>query len=168
MCLDESGSTIEDAPWGKAVALAQLDAAIAGGRKFALVHFSSRGEYKTDVFMPGGYGVDDVFAAVETFLDGGTNFETPLREALRLVEGGGFENADIVFVIDGVCSLPEEFRDELAQKKATHGFKITGIVMDVESPGMGFSLRPFCEDVYRTSELSRDGIVEAIIIKRAA
>jgi len=38
--------------------------------------------------------------------------------------------------------------------------------MDVESPGMAFGLKPFCEDIYRTSELSRDSIVEAVITLR--
>jgi uncharacterized protein with von Willebrand factor type A (vWA) domain len=166
MCLDESDSAKADAPWGKAVALALLDAAMAGGRKFALIHFSGNGNYKTDVFLPGGYNTDDVFAAVETFLDGGTNFETPLSEALRLIEGEGFENADIVFVTDGVCALPQDFNDEFKIKKAERRFKVTGVVMDVESPGMGFSLKPFCEDIYRTSELSQDGIVESILSMR--
>ena len=166
MCLDESDSTRDDAPWGKAVALALLDAAMAGGRKFALVHFSSRSKCKTDLFLPGAYDTNAVFAAVETFLDGGTNFETPLKEALRLIENEGYENADIVFVTDGVCSLSDAFCDYIKQKKAMYGFNITGVVMDVESPGMDFSLKPFCEDTYRTSELSRDNIVEAIITAR--
>ena len=166
VCLDESDSTLDDAPWGKAVALALLDAAMAGSRKFALIHFSSRRKCKTDLFLPGAYTTDDVFAAAETFLDGGTNFETPLNEALWLIEGEGFENADIVFVTDGICDLPEAFCDEVAQKKAAYGFKVTGIVMDAESPGMDFSLKPFCGDIYRTSELSRDNIAEVIISSR--
>lgn len=53
MCLDESGSTKADAPWGKAVAIALLDAAITGGRKVALIHSSSKDKCKTDIFIPG-------------------------------------------------------------------------------------------------------------------
>jgi uncharacterized protein with von Willebrand factor type A (vWA) domain len=166
MCLDESGSTKGDAAWGKAVALALLDAAMAGGRKFALVHFSEAGKYKTDLFLPGEYGIADVFAAAETFLGGNTDFETPLKEALRLIEGEGFENADIVFTTDGVCSLPDAFRDEVKQKQAAYGFTITGVLMDVSAPGMDFSLKPFCEEIYRTSELSQENIVESILSKR--
>jgi len=166
MCLDESGSTRQDAPWGKAVALALLDCAMAGGRKFALIHFSSGGNYKTDLFLPGGYGNEEVFAAVETFLHGGTDFETPLKEAMRLIENEGFEGADVVFVTDGICDLPNELRGEVAKKKAAFRFKITGVVMDAESPGMDFSLKPFCEEILRTSELARDSIVEMIISAR--
>ena len=167
MCLDESSSTVKDAPWGKAVALALLDVAMAGGRKFALIHFSGTGKYRTDVFLPGGYGTDDVFAAAEAFLGGGTDFVTPLNEAVLLINGGGFENADIIFVTDGICSLPETFLNTFKQDQSALKFKVTGVVMDVESSGMYFSLKPFCEHVYRTSELSRDSIAGSILSNRA-
>ena len=166
VCLDESDSTKDDAPWGKAVALALLDAAMAGNRKFALIHFSSGRKCETDMFLPGRYSTEDIFSAVETFLGGGTDFVAPLNEAVRLIESEGFDNADIVFVTDGECRLPDSFCDGLVEKKATHRFRITGVIMDVESPGMSFSLKPFCEDIYRTSELSRDSIVESIIADR--
>ena len=166
MCLDESSSTKDDAAWGKAVALALLDIAMSGGRKFALIHFAGKDKYKTDLFIPGGYDTEDVFTAAETFLNGNTDFETPLTEALRLIEYEGFDNADIIFVTDGICELPEVFRDELIQKQMASGFTVTGVLLDVESPGMEFSVKQFCEKVYRTSELARDSIVEAIISKR--
>ena len=102
----------------------------------------------------------------EIFLGGGTDFEAPLNESVRLIEREGFDNADIVFVTDGECELPVSFCDELEEKKTAYHFKITGIVMDVESPGMAFSLKPFCEDIFRTSELSRDSIMESIISNR--
>ena len=43
----------------------------------------------------------DKMAAAEAFLGGGTNFETPMWESLRLMQEDGFENADIVFISDG-------------------------------------------------------------------
>ena len=163
MCLDESGSTSDDAAWGKAIALTLLDAAMRGGRKLALIHFASSGKFKTDVFKPGEYSAEDVYASAETFLGGGTNFETPVNEALRLMEYEGFENADIVFTTDGVCSLSKELTNALADKKAELKFKITGVLLDMESPGMEFSLTPFCDDVYRTSELTQNEIATVII-----
>ena len=166
MCLDESGSTISDAPWGKAVALALLDVAMAGSRKFALVHFSSESKCVTNVFLPGKYSIEDVFAAVATFLGGGTNFEKPLQESFRLIEHEGFEDADIVFVTDGECSLSDDYQQKTKQMKDEHKLRISGVLLDMESPGMDFCLKPFCDDIYRTSELSRDNIVETIIGKR--
>ena len=166
MCLDESDSTIDDAAWGKAVALTLLDAAMRGGRNFALIHFSSRDKVKTDVFKPGEYSSEDVYAAAETFLKGNTNFETPLKEAMLLMDYEGFENADIVFTTDGVCSLPKEFVTALAAKKAELKFTITGVLLDATSPGMEFSLTPFCDTILRTSELAQDEVATAIITAR--
>jgi len=167
MCLDESTSTRLEAPWGKAVAMALLDAAVHGSRKFALIHFAGSGNYKTDLFLPGAYTSDDVFSSVETFLGGSTNFETPLNEALRLICDEGFENADIVFTTDGVCALSETFVENFKQKKAGHGFAVTGVLLDSESGGFPFSLEPFCSEVYRTSELSQETIVKSILTQRA-
>ena len=168
-CLDESGSTKGDsATWGKAVALTLLDAAVTGKRKFALVHFSSRNQCKTDVFRPGQYTTQDVYAAAETFLGGNTDFETPLREALRLMAEEDFSNADIVFITDGACALPEPFAEELRQKRAATPFTVTGVLLDAGAPGFAFSLTPFCQEIYRTSQLAGDEIARALIQRRVA
>ncbi|MDR1329336.1 MAG: hypothetical protein LBK23_07025 [Oscillospiraceae bacterium] len=166
MCLDESDSTSDVAAWGKALALTLLDAAGRDGRSFALVHFSDKGSFKTDIFRKGQYATEDIFTAAETFLGGGTDFETPLAEALRIINAEGFENADIVFVTDGICALADEFADEFGNEKAARGFTVTGVLLDAESPGMGFSLTPFCDVIYRTSELTTESVAEEIVLAR--
>lgn len=163
-CLDESGSTRGDAAaWGKAVAMTLLEIAADGGRKFALVHFSGGNSFKTDLFLPGAYTAADKLAAAETFLDGGTNFVTPLRESLRLMAEGGFENADIVFITDGECAVPDDFLAELRAAQAASRFHITGVLLDTGSPGMDFSLKAFCRDIYRTSQLIGEEIVRELV-----
>ncbi len=166
-CLDESGSTQGDpAAWGKAVALTLLEIAASGGRSFALVHFSGRDSFKTDLFRPGAYTAADKMCAAETFLDGGTDFETPLTEAVRLMREDGFENADVVFITDGECALPDSFREALLKEQVKRRFAITGILLDSEEPGMDFSLKVFCQNIYRTSELMGDEIVRELICNR--
>ena len=166
-CLDESSSTAgKDAAWGKAVAFTLLEIAASGGRTFALVHFSDRGSFKTDLFRPGAYTAADKMAAAECFLGGGTSFETPMREALRLMEQDGFENADVVFITDGACALPDAFLKELAREQASRRFTVTGVLLDQGSPGMDFSLRAFCQDLYRTSEFVGDEIVRRLVDQR--
>ena len=91
-CLDESGSTAGDlAAWGKAVALTLLEIAQSEGRKFALVHFSGPGRFQTDVFLPGQSSLEEKLHAAETFLGGGTDFQTPLAEAERLMREGALK-----------------------------------------------------------------------------
>ncbi len=166
-CLDESGSTAgECAAWGKAVAMTLLEIAESGGRKFALIHFSGPGSVKADLFLPTQTTVEDKLRAAETFLDGGTDFCTPLNEALRLMTEEAFENADVVFITDGECALPAEYISRLQEERANRRFTITGILMDQGNEGMDFSLRDFCQNIYRTSELAGDTIVEKIITNR--
>ena len=166
-CLDESGSTAGDlAAWGKAVALTLLEIAQSEGRKFALVHFSGPGRFQTDVFLPGQSSLEEKLHAAETFLGGGTDFQTPLAEAERLMREGGFENADIAFITDGECSLPETCVEMLQKAQSELRFTVTGILLDEGNAGMDFSLKPFCQNIYRTSELTGDQIVGEIVLDR--
>ena len=43
---------------------------------------------------------------------------------------------------------------------------MTGILLDADNPGMEFSLTPFCQKIYRTSELTDDEIVKNVIAQR--
>ena len=89
--LDESSSAESQAPWCKAVALALLDIAMRDQRRFAVIHFAGVGDVQTDLFLPGQYDREDVLRCAETFLNGNTDYETPLREALRLMGQQGEE-----------------------------------------------------------------------------
>ena len=51
-----------------------------------MIHFAGVGDVQTDLFLPGQYDREDVLRCAETFLNGNTDYETPLREALRLME----------------------------------------------------------------------------------
>jgi len=166
-CLDESISTEGDpAAWGKAVALTLLEIAADSGRSFALIHFAGSGAFKTDLFRPNAYTMADKLSAAETFLNGGTDFQTPMEEALRLMKEDGFENADIVFITDGECELPQAYLEELHQEQLAHRFTITGVLLDKGSLSLDFSLKEFCQNIYRTSQLLGDDIVRELVAKR--
>ena len=166
-CLDESDSTEGDpAAWGKAVALTLLEIAADSGRRFALIHFSGPGNFKTEVFRPGGYAMAEKVEAAETFLGGGTDFQTPVNDALRLMDEESLENADIVFITDGECALPDAYVERLRTEQANRRFTVTGVLLDKGRPGMAFSLESFCQNIYRTSELLGDEIVREIVAKR--
>ena len=147
------------------MALTLLDIAAENRRKFALIHFADSSSCKVDVFLPGQYSVQDKMNAAETFLGGGTDFERPLDEAIQLMDTG-FENADIVFLTDGLCELPEDYLETLRKEQAARKFNVTGILLDAGTPGMDFSLTPFCQKIYRTSELTGDEIVRGLVFQR--
>ena len=79
--------------------------------------------------------------------------------------GQGFERADIVFITDGECMLPDESVEQLREKQAELGFTMTGILLDADG-GMDFSLKDFCEKIYRTSELTGDEIMQDMTVRR--
>ena len=166
-CLDESGSTEgEAAAWGKAVAMTLLEIAAESRRSFALIHFAGSSSCQVDIFRPGEYSLEDKLAAAETFLGGGTNFERPIREAIRLMDAEGFEKADVVFITDGECELPDACRQELQSAQVAYHFTVTGILLDKGQADMDFSLKPFCQKIYRTSELTGDDIIQSVVLER--
>jgi uncharacterized protein with von Willebrand factor type A (vWA) domain len=153
------------------VALTLLEIAEDGGRKFALIHFSDASSLKADLFLPGGlgqgkYSPESKMEAAQTFLGGGTNFDTPMWQAVSLIERQGFEHADIVFITDGECCISEKFLEKLRTAQAEHRFTITGILLDQGEPGMKFSLQEFCQNIYRTSDLLGDDIVRKLVAAR--
>lgn len=170
VCLDQSGSTQgENAAWGKAVAYALLLVTQLDKAAFALIRFACRGDFHTDHYPAGQVTTQQIMEDAQScgFLDGGTDYETPLNEAIRLIEKNDYRNADIAFITDGYCGLSDGFVQTLKEKKAALGFRITGILMDQGDPGMEFTLQPFCDEVLRLSQLGRDAAVDKIVEKFA-
>lgn len=165
LLIDESSSTKSLQGWAKAFAMAMLDVAAHGNRKFALIHFSSSHQIKTDRFEPGKYTTDDVMNAMEHNFEGGTNFDTPLREALKLLEHD-YENADILMITDGECEIGEEFKNELREQLSKNKAILTGILLDKGGP-CGESLEPICDYIYHSKELTEDEIAVSILEKSA-
>ena len=164
--VDESGSTRGVSAWAKAFTLALLDISAKDRRKFAVVHFSSKDNIKTDLFEPGHYTAADVLKTAEHFWGGGTDFEAPFTEALKLMEQG-YENADITIITDGECAMSEEFCEMLRSKLQGYGATVTGILLDKDSP-CGESLEPFCDKIYHSRDITEDEIAVQILNQRAS
>lgn len=162
--LDESSSTRLMAGWAKAITLALLDVAARGRRKFALVHFSTT--TKTELFEPGHYQTADILRAAEHFFNGGTNFERPLKEAIRLLQNG-FENADITIITDGESALTDEFTKEFRETLRRQRAAMTGILLDKDN-ACGKTLEPFCDRIFRTKELTEDEIAVQLLDRKTS
>ena len=164
VCVDESSSTAEgdkDA-WGKAAACVLLEYAMRQHRSAALIRFANRSRIHTDVFSRDAFYLRDIRNAVNAFFGGGTDYETPLREAMRLMKSGIFRRPDIVFITDGICSVEPGFADELHDALTEHHASVTGILLD-SGEAFEFSLKPFCKTIYRTSQMPPDRMVSAIL-----
>ena len=160
VCVDESYS-MEDGNliiWAKALEFALLDITTKGKRKFAMIRFCTN--IVTHLFLPGQYTSDDMITAIEGFLKGGTSFEKPLAEACRLIENDKFDNADIIFITDGICKISDKFAKSFMEKKFGYWFNVRGILLGSDAGG---GIEPFCDKVYRLGELGLDGIAERVI-----
>jgi len=61
--------------------------------------------------------------------NGGTDFETPLQRSFEIIKSyDNFENADILMITDGYCSISDTFKDRLLKEKERLGFDIYTII----------------------------------------
>lgn len=144
-CEDGSGSMSGDREmWSKAVMLCLLDLARRQKRTMHVIHFGGPGTFKTFSFTkPSDFTFERVIEVAEVFYGGGTNFETPMAEALRILQeehaATGCVRADVVFMTDDECYVREPFMksylDEMERMDATTwGISATGQPVDPNGP----------------------------------
>jgi len=130
--VDVEGNTRE--MWSKAVSLALCDQAKRDKRDFIYIGFSSKNQqYRVD--FPGGVApIWKVIEFVEHFFAGGTHYETPLQQAMEIVDGylkASKPCPDVVFITDGQCRVSSEFISEWREMRdradaRCYGFQIGG------------------------------------------
>jgi uncharacterized protein with von Willebrand factor type A (vWA) domain len=125
--------------WSKALALSMCDQARQKGRDFHYIGFSSGKQQWLKSFPGGKTTIDGVIDMTEHFFDGGTHYEAPLRQALRLIEDSYDQfnkpRPDIVFITDDEYgSMDEDFMSEWHRVKDKTSVRCFGIAL-----GCGFS-----------------------------
>lgn len=155
LCCDESGSMDGDREtWSKAFTMGVLEIAQIQKRDFAFIAYDSHAN-EPIVIKKGEVSPEKVITICEEFLDGGTNFEAPLRKALDLIKDSTFKNADIIFVTDGDCRVSDSFKQKFKQVKEEKEFACKGILVDMGSwRSSDSTLREFCDDVVRISNIA--------------
>jgi hypothetical protein len=149
VCLDTSGSMAGDRDvCAKAAALALHAVARKQGRPFAAILFSSPDQWVSFVFRTecvmerastgeeSRCGPLEGFMKVATFFfGGGTDYESPLKEARCLIEEGGSEwrEADIVFITDDYCEVSEEFSRQFKADKIRLCIKVFSVIIGAEA-----------------------------------
>jgi uncharacterized protein with von Willebrand factor type A (vWA) domain len=146
VCVDESGSMAGDREiWAKAVALACFNLAAKQARAYALIHFGSAYEIRVDRFpRPRKVGPAEVLTAIQHFFGGGTSFETPLREALKVMEESPFRRGDMIFITDAECRVSDQFVKRFATAKREKEFSVFAILVE---KGTEEGVRPFADRI---------------------
>ena len=127
-CIDESGSMRKLDTQSKAFLIALMSIARKQRRDFAIIPFSGF-VGQVAVFPKGKYDIQKLVEVCYRFMDGGTNFEAPLTEALQIIEKDRFKQADILFVTDGDCHVSEDFLKQFKTTKDKKGFECTAVVI---------------------------------------
>ncbi len=118
-CLDTSDS-MEGAPLLKAKALLLAISGILQKEKRALyvLLFGSSGQVK-EFSMNSQATAADLLQFLQMGYGGGTDFETPLKRALDIIEAQeSYQKADVLMISDGDCGLSAEFVESLNNRKA--------------------------------------------------
>lgn len=156
VCVDNSGS-MSGAPEivSKAIAYALLDLASKKKRRFACIHFGAENEYEVFEITPDMKGDDrikTIISMLSYFRGGGTSFETPLREAMKIMEKDAYTKGDICFITDGQADVPDAFLKKYHKVKKEKDFKCIGILVGYGEQ----SMRQFCDMVITTDALTTD------------
>lgn len=163
VCLDQSGSMAGPKEvWSKALVLCLLELASQEGRAFALIPFSS-GEHGPACSPPWivparrQASPQEILDQLEGFRSGGTDFEAPLREALRVIDAnaGELKLADVVFVTDGLAPISPEFGAEWSRRTQARGTQLHAILIGTSSAAC--DLDPLADSAVRVPTLADEG-----------
>lgn len=155
IALDSSGSMSGLEAESKGIALALLQIARSESRDFALAQFSSEGQLDTYVATKGKANFAELCKHLSFFFGGGTDFVTPLKYSMDLIETSRFKNADLIFLSDGFANVPDAFLKKFAAVKEEKKFHCYGVAIGGEGSSAG--LAPFCDSVFTIEDLADEG-----------
>lgn len=141
--IDDSDS-MDGAPsiFAKATALALADLALADRRACRLVRFSHRINATIDL-RPRIDATSSLLPFLSANVDGGTDFELPLRSAREAIDREPtFERADVVLITDGEAQLSTEFLAEWKRRSAREGLTTYAVHVGAHAPPVLHALTP--------------------------
>ncbi|WP_048095776.1 vWA domain-containing protein [Archaeoglobus fulgidus] len=153
----------EKEQWTKAVSLATIDLAVKDRRPWAFVAFDAKiKDVKVFRKQP---KPEDVLEIMKIGASGGTNYELPLREVMKIIEQEkDFTKADVLFISDGECSIPPEFLEEFISFKKKCNVRIMGVLIG----GVPNVIARFSDNVFGLNTIAgSDGVkaAEEIFLK---
>jgi len=161
IALDLSGSMAgEKEQWAKAVSLATIDLAVKDNRPWAFVAFDAR--IKDVKVFKKPPKPEEVLGIMKIGASGGTNYELPLREVMRIIEQEkDFTKADVLFISDGECNIQQEFLEEFNEFKEQRNISVVGVLIS----GVPMVMRQFCNEVLALNGRLNPDSAEAIFQK---
>ncbi|WP_030670990.1 VWA domain-containing protein [Streptomyces rimosus] len=156
MYMEGTGGGTREA-WAKACALALLDQARHAKRDFVGILFSSADRLRVFRFPAGEpAGIARVLDFAETFLGGGTSYQSPLSAAVELLEAEFNDAArtrgDIVMLTDDECGVTEAWMRDWNDAKHRLGFRVFGVAIGAPRAAEADSVLDALSDNVRSVE----------------
>ena len=161
VCIDESASTQGTTEaWEKGISLSLYAIARREKRAYAVIHFGSADEIKVEKWNKAKEVTpSELVNMAEHFFNGGTDFESPLREAVKVMDESDFKKGDIVFLTDGAASVSDSFlHGEFARVKKEKAFNVISVVIGYRDS----AVRPF-SDVIAKPQMGDDHTLNFVI-----
>ncbi|MCK8825789.1 VWA domain-containing protein [Fuchsiella alkaliacetigena] len=139
-CLDTSGS-MSGLPILKAKALLLSISEILEeeNRSLYILLFGSAGEIK-ELHIKKKEQSAKILHFLKQGFGGGTDFETPLKRGVKIIEDQEeYNKADILMITDGLCKVTDDFTKYLSKKKLRVGFNVYTVICATELDGDDFS-----------------------------
>jgi len=161
IALDLSGSMAgEKEQWAKAVSLATIDLAVKDKRPWAFVAFDAK--IKDVKVFKKPPKPEEVLEIMKIGASGGTSYELPLREVMKIIEQEReFTKADVLFISDGECNIQQEFLEKFNEFKKQRNISVVGVLIS----GIPIVMRQFCNEVLALNGRVDANAAEAIFQK---
>ncbi len=131
LCIDNS-SSMEGMPeeLAKGSALYILKKAYKENREVYLINFGSEGEVEEFHLTNTQNGLYFALKFLRKKFFGGTDFVTPIKRSIELINSEKFPNADLLFITDGLAKVPNSFITWVENAKKSLDFKIYSLIIN--------------------------------------
>ena len=123
-------------------------------RSFGWILFDY-GVRQAKTYPQGRLTAEHMLELAESRAGGGTDFESPLRKAIEMIQKEGLKKADICFITDGECAVSDEFLREFLAVKKTYEINVFTVLCDVGSTSDA-TVQQFSDRVVRASSFTAE------------
>ena len=142
-----------------ATSLAAIVKAKEDRRETAILTFGNCYELAKDEFPVEGLSIQNMIDGASKTFGGGTNFEMPINEAMKMINSGAYKSADMLILTDGECNVSNEFVTNFIAFKKANNVKCVAVYINVGDASRGAGtvvLEKFCDKIILLSDLMED------------
>ena len=170
LCTDISGSMSESLDiveggdqnmnkdlWAKAIALALVQVAKRENRSAAVIPFDSNVKQVFRFLRNEPFKTDEFLAMASLYTGGGTDFNPPLKEAIKILEEESeFKKADVLVITDGEGPISDNLVRKILNLKKKLQFSVYVVVVGYEFDWLEHSLKKISDHLIPVQALTVD------------